>query len=139
MRQNNTVFYNAILNALSDEQVMSIINCTRDTAKTMNQIMKETNMSRTTTHRKIQSMLKNQVLVVENFIITSDGKKCKQFRSRIWGITVKYEGNNMYVIVEGNPSVMSKIQSITKKGSNQNEDLKKIHDKNVESDYLISK
>jgi hypothetical protein len=139
MTQNNAVFYNAVLHALSDKQVMSIIDCTRDTAKSMNQIMKETNMSRTTTHRKIQSMLKDQILVVENFIITPDGKKCKLFRSRISHIAVKYEGNDMYVIVEDNPHAISKIQFKVKKGRDPHEHLRKNHKENIESNYLVSK
>ena len=100
-------FYNAVLHSLADEQIMSIINCTRDTAKSMNDIITETQISRTTVHRKINSMMKNGLLVVEKFMIASDGKKSKLFRSKLSGIKIKYEDNNMFVIIEENPKVSS--------------------------------
>lgn len=98
-------FYNAVLHSLADEQIMSIINCTRDTAKSMNDIIIETQFSRTTVHRKINSMIKNGLLVVEKFMIASDGKKSKLFRSKLSGIKIKYEDNNMFVIIEENPKI----------------------------------
>ncbi|MGB9124990.1 MAG: helix-turn-helix domain-containing protein [Nitrosotalea sp.] len=107
MKVDNAAFYNAVLHSLSDEQSITIINCTRDTAKSMNDIIKETQISRTTVHRKINSMIKSGLLVVERFMVASDGKKSKLFRSKLSSIKIKHEGNNMFVIIEENPKVMS--------------------------------
>ena len=127
-------FYNAILHSLADEQIMSIINCTRDTAKSMNDIINETQNSRTTVHRKINSMIKNGLLVVEKFMIASDGKKSKLFRSKLSGIKIKYEDNNMFVIIEENPKV-TPIASIRNHVENTTA-LDKLGDN---PDYLLVK
>lgn len=103
---DDALFYNAVLHSLSDEQVKNIINCTRDTAKSMNDIITETQIARTTVHRKINSMLKNGLLVVERYMIAPDGKKSKLFRSKLSGIKIKYEGSDMFVIIEENPKVL---------------------------------
>jgi predicted transcriptional regulator len=127
-------FYNAVLHSLADDQIMSIIHCTRDTAKSMNDIISETQISRTTVHRKINSMLKNGLLVVEKFMIANDGKKSKLFRSKLSGIKIKYEDNDMFVIIEENPKV-TPISSIR----NHVENIVAL-DKSVDDpDYLLVK
>jgi hypothetical protein len=134
MTLDNVTFYNAVLHSLSDEQSMSIINCTRDTAKSMNAIIKETQISRTTVHRKINSMVKNGLLVVEKFMVASDGKKSKLFRSKLSSIKIKHEENNVFVIIEENTKV-TPITSIRN-------DMKNILDLNKskdDSDYLVIK
>lgn len=129
-----TSFYNAVLHSLTDEQIMSIINCTRDTAKSMNDIISETQISRTTVHRKINSMVKNGLLVVEKFMIASDGKKSKLFRSKLSSIKIKYEDNNMYVIIEENPKV-TPITSMR----NQVENILSLDKLGSDSDHLLVK
>jgi|GEM_PF-2485349 len=127
-------FYNAILHSLADEQIMTIINCTRDTAKSMNDIITETQISRTTVHRKINSMVKNGLIVVEKFMIASDGKKSKLFRSKLSGIKIKYEDNNMFVIVEENPKVTA-ITGIR----NHVENIFALDKLDDDTDYLLVK
>jgi predicted transcriptional regulator len=127
-------FYNTVLHSLADEQIMSIINCTRDTAKSMNDIITETQISRTTVHRKINSMLKNGLLIVEKFMIASDGKKSKLFRSKLSGIKIKYEDNNMFVIIEENQKV-SPIADI----QNHVENIKALSKSADDPDYLLVK
>jgi predicted transcriptional regulator len=105
--------HHAILDAISDGQMMDIINCIREKGKSMNDIIKETEISRTTVHRKIQSMIKNKLIEIENFAITPDGKKSKLFRTRLKSIKIKYEGNNMFVIIEEVPNIVSKIAVIS--------------------------
>ena len=127
-------FYNAVLHSLADEQIMSIINCTRDTAKSMNDIITETQIARTTVHRKINSMVKNGLLVVEKFMIASDGKKSKLFRSKLSGIKIKYEDNDMFVIIEENPKVKA-ITSIR----NPVENISALDKLGDDTDYLLVK
>ncbi|MFZ0843218.1 MAG: hypothetical protein WAN80_04995 [Nitrosotalea sp.] len=131
---DSVTFYNAMLNSLSDKQSMSIINCTHDTAKSMNDIIKETQISRTTVHRKINSMMKNGLLVVEKFMVASDGKKNKMFRSKLSSIKIKHEGNNMYVIIEENPKVMP-----TPTMQNNLKSIMTIDALRDNSDYLLVK
>lgn len=127
-------FYNAVLYSLADEQIMSIINCTRDAAKSMNDIITETQISRTTVHRKINSMMKNGLLVVEKFKIASDGKKSKLFRSKLSGIKIKYEDNNMFVIIEENPKM-----SPTANMRNRMENIVSLDKLGDTPDYLLVK
>jgi len=138
---SNNVFYRAILDAISDGQMMDIINCTRDRAKSMNEIIKETNISRTTVHRRIQYMMKNELIGIENFMITDDGKKTKLFRTRLKSIKIKYEDNNMFIIIEEFPNIVSKIavMSYIKKENGHPHASDDIHRQNVNSDYLVAK
>jgi len=134
MKIDNAAFYNAVLHSLSDEQSIAIINCTRDIAKSMNDIIKETQISRTTVHRKINSMIKSGLLVVERFMVASDGKKSKLFRSKLSSIKIKHEGNNMFVIIEENPKVMS-----TPSLQNSLESVLTLDRLNDDNDYLLVK
>lgn len=138
MVQNTTrdtaSFYNAVLHSLADEQIMSIINCTRDAAKSMNDIISETKIARTTVHRKINSMVKNGLIVVEKFMIASDGKKSKLFRSKLSGIKIKYEDNDMFVIIEENPKVRA-ITSIR----NRVESISALDKLGDDTDYVLVK
>ena len=109
MGRDNERFYRAVLNAINDDQAMRIIHCAAKSPKSMNEIMQETNIARTTIHRKLRSMVRDDLLVVENFAISRDGKKSRLFRSRVSDIQVRYEGSGMYVIVEENPKRQSKI------------------------------
>jgi predicted transcriptional regulator len=108
---DTALFYNAVLHSLADEQIMRIINCTRDAPKSMNDIIIETQIARTTVHRKINSMVKNGLLVVEKFMIANDGKKSKLFRSKLSGIKIKYEDNEMFVIIEENSKITSSVRN----------------------------
>lgn len=135
---HDTEFYGAILNALSDQQTMSIINCTSKDAKSMNEIIKETSISRTTVHRKINSMIQNKLLGVENFIITSNGKKSRLFRSRVNSIKVQYEGDIMSIIVEENPHVQSKISLISKTSEEDDKNLDNNYKESTDLDYLLA-
>ncbi len=134
MTVDSVTFYNAILHSLSDEQSMSIINCTRDTAKSMNDIIQETQISRTTVHRKINFMVKNGLLVVEKFMVASDGKKSKLFRSKLSSIKIKHERNNMFVIIEENPKVMPIAST-----RNDMENILALDKLRNDSDYLFVK
>lgn len=104
----------------------------------MNQIVRETDISRTTVHRKINSMIKDELLGIENFLITSDGKKSRLFRSRINSIKIKYEGNDMFVLVEENAHIKSKISMLSRINDENGEECSNHNSKeNVDLDYLL--
>lgn len=135
---DNKNFYREILNALSDPQIMSIINCTHKNAKSMNQIVRETDISRTTVHRKINSLIKDELLGIENFLITVNGKKSRLFRSRINSIKVKYEGNDMFVLVEENTHIKSKISMLSRTNDENNTEYPTSNsEENIDLDYLL--
>ena len=138
MSRNGEKFYQTVLNALFDQDVMRIIHCTSKNAKTMNEVIKETGLSRTTTHRKITLMMKDGLLGIENYAITPDGKKSKLFRSRLDSIKVKYEGNNMFVIIEENPNIISKILMLSY-SKNTGDECFNISEKGFDPRYLIVK
>lgn len=139
MSRNGEKFYQTVLNALFDQDVMRIIHCTSKNAKTMNDIIKETSLSRTTAHRKITLMMKDGLLGIENYAITLDGKKSKLFRSRLDSIKVKYEGNNMFVIIEENPNIISKILMLSYSKKNTGDECFNISEKGLDPRYLIVK
>ena len=79
-------------------------------------------------------MVKNGLLVVEKFMIASDGKKSKLFRSKLSGIKIKYEDNDMFVIIEENPKVTA-ITSIR----NHVENILALDKLGDDADYLLVK
>ena len=112
-------FYRTVLNILNDEQSMRIVRSTSKNAKSMIEIMQETNIARTTIHRKINSLVREGILLVENFAISKDGKKTRLFRGRVSDIRIKYERNDMFIIVEENPPSTSKILVHSQKAEDQ--------------------
>jgi len=116
-------FYRTILGLLDDEQAMRIVRSTSKNAKSMLEIMQETNIARTTIHRKINSLVKDGILLVENFAISKDGKKTRLFRGRVSNIQIKYERNDMFIIVEENPSSTSKILLHSQKKAAEDMDI----------------
>jgi hypothetical protein len=79
-------------------------------------------------------MLKNGLLVVEKFMIANDGKKSKLFRSKLSGIKIKYEDNDMFVIIEENPKV-TPIASVR----NHVENIVALDKSDDNPDYLLVK
>ena len=89
---------------MSDEDIVKILNSTKQSAKSVPTLMKLHSISHSTIYRKIKWMLENNLLVTDKIEIREDGKKFSLFKSMIKSIKVNYEDN---VIVE--------IQENTKK------------------------
>lgn len=119
MENNSEQLYRSILNALNDEQSMRIIQCTSKNAKSMNEIIQETNIARTTIHRKISSLVNNGILYVENFTISKEGKKSMLFRCRISDIKIKHENGNIFIMIGENSRGMSKLLAYSKAQENE--------------------
>jgi predicted transcriptional regulator len=81
----------AILSALADNEMINILNSTKNEAKSALMIMKIHDISHSTAYRKIKWLLDNGLLVVEKIKITDDGKKFSLLRSTLESVQVTYE------------------------------------------------
>jgi len=93
----------AILTALADPEMVSIINSTMDQSKSVYDIIMETKMLHTTAYRKIKWLVEQDLLVVDRICITDEGKKYSLFHSVFRSIVVKYE--NIKIIIEAEQNI----------------------------------
>ncbi len=91
-----------VLIALADNEMMKILDSAMNQSKSVNEILKETNISHTTGFRKIKWLLDEGLITLDKIIITPDGKKFSLYHSTLKSISVKYEDTN--VIVEAEPN-----------------------------------
>lgn len=100
---------NALLTALADEEMVKIMNCVMHRSKSFNDIAAENNdIPRTTAFRKIKWLLNQGILIVDNIVITKEGKKFSIYHSTLRAITVKYENNDVIVEAEQNFDITKK-------------------------------
>jgi len=88
----------AILTALADPEMISIINSTMYQSKSVYDIIMETKMPHTTAYRKIKWLVEQDLLVIDRICISDEGKKYSLFHSVFRSIVVKYE--NIKIIIE---------------------------------------
>ena len=93
----------AILTALADAEMVSIINSTMDQSKSVYDIIMETKMPHTTAYRKIKWLVDQDLLVIDRISISDEGKKYSLFRSVFRSIVVKYE--NIKIIIEAEQNI----------------------------------
>ena len=98
----------AILEAISDKEMVKILDCATIRPKSVNAVIKETGISHSTAYRKINWMLEQGLLYVEKIEITEDGKKFSLFKSTLKSINVRYDQGKMNVQVEYNIDVLEK-------------------------------
>lgn len=99
----------SILTMLADNEMKQILDATTYTIKSVNDIVLETGISRTTAYRKINWMLEQGLLGVMKIIITDDGKKMSLFQSVVKSIKIHYEYTQIIVEAEKNTDVMSRV------------------------------
>ncbi|MGD1834802.1 MAG: hypothetical protein ACPKQO_03680 [Nitrososphaeraceae archaeon] len=80
----------SILSALADPEMSKIIECTTLRSMSVPEIIKEIDIPHTTAYRKIKWLVDEDLLIVENIIITDDGKKYSMFRSVYRSFNVTY-------------------------------------------------
>lgn len=97
-----------ILSALADEEIVSILDSSVLESKSVNRIIKETDIPHTSAYRKVRWLLDNGLLVSERFIISPDGKKSSLFKSMFKSITVRYRPKDVIIEVENNVDVIEK-------------------------------
>ena len=101
-----------VLTALADNEMMKILDSAMNQSKSVNEILKETNISHTTGFRKIKWLLNEGLIMLDKIIITPDGKKFRLYHSTLKSINVKYEDTN--VVVEAEPNFAIAKKSIMK-------------------------
>jgi predicted transcriptional regulator len=98
----------AVLTALADNEMMKILASAMNKSKSVNEILKDTNISHTTAFRKTKWLLKEGLIIVDKIIITPDGKKFSLYLSTVKAITARYEANNVRVEAEPNSDIPRK-------------------------------
>jgi hypothetical protein len=99
----------AILTALADTELQQILDAATYQSKLANQIIKGTNMSHTTTYRKIRWLIEEKLLIVDKIEISQDGKKSSLFLTTLKSFNVKYECNNVIIEAEQNLNTLKKV------------------------------
>jgi len=98
----------AILASLADEEMVKILDSLMFHSKSINDVIRETNIAYTTCYRKNNWLLNEGLLKVDKIVITTEGKKFSQFHSVLKSINVKYEGNEIIVEAEQNFDIIKK-------------------------------
>lgn len=96
----------AILSALADDEMVKILNSTKNEAKSALVIIKLYDISHSTAYRKIKWLLDNGLLIVEKIIIPEDGKKFSLLRSAVKSVQISYE-DEVKIQITGN---VNKVQ-----------------------------
>src|SRR6266571_5004804 len=98
-----------LLVALADSDLQKILDAAMYQSKSVNQIIKETNISHTTAFRKIKWLLEEKLLIVDKIEITEEGKKSSFFRTILKSFNVKYEYNSVIIEAEQNVDTLRKV------------------------------
>ena len=99
----------SILTTLADNEMKQILDATTHTIKSINDIIIETRIPRTSAYRKINWMHEQGLLGVMKIIITDDGKKMNLFQSTLKSISINYENTQVTVEAEKNTDVMRRV------------------------------
>ncbi|MFZ0514458.1 MAG: hypothetical protein WAM14_22830 [Candidatus Nitrosopolaris sp.] len=99
----------AILAALADPELQKILDAAMYESKSVNQIIRESNVSHSTAYRKISWLVEEKLLIVDKIEITENGKKSSLFRTILKSFNVKYEYNNIVIEAEQNFDNLRKI------------------------------
>ena len=99
----------AILAALADTELQKILDSAMYQSKSVNQIMRDSNVSHSTAYRKIRWLVEEKLLIVDKIEITENGKKSSLFRTILKSFNVKYEYNNVVIETEQNFDTLRKI------------------------------
>ena len=94
-----------VLIALGDNEMRKILDSTMNHPKSINEILKDTNITHSTGFRKIKWLLKEGLIILDKIIITPDGKKFGLYHSTLKAVGVKYEDNNVSVEAEANSDI----------------------------------
>jgi predicted transcriptional regulator len=101
-----------VLTALADNEMMKVLDSAMNHSKSVNEILEETKIPRSTGFRKIKWLLKEGLIMPDKIIITPDGKKFSLYHSTLKSISIKYESTS--VVVEAEPNFAITKKSIMK-------------------------
>ncbi len=95
--------------ALADTELQTILDTVMYQSKSVNQVIRESGVSHTTSYRKIRWLLEEKLLIADKIEISEDGKKSSLFRTTLKSFTVKYEFSNIVIEAEQNFDTLRKI------------------------------
>ena len=81
----------AVLSALADPEMSSILRAVMHSPKSATEIVREGNISQTTCYRKIKWLLDEGLLVTDRIELTPEGKKYSVFKGVLKSINVTFE------------------------------------------------
>jgi DNA-binding transcriptional ArsR family regulator len=99
----------SILSALADKEMLKILDLSMYTSKSVNDILRDSDISYTTVYRKIKWLLDKELLVVDKINISSEGKKYTTFRSVLKSLVIRYKQNEIIVEAEKNVDLVRKM------------------------------
>ncbi|MDH3192134.1 MAG: helix-turn-helix domain-containing protein [Nitrosopumilus sp.] len=77
-----------IIEALSNVCTRAVLFSIKETSKDANQIAEELNLSLSTVYKTLSNLEELALVEVDQFIISNEGKKIKQYRSRIGKVEI---------------------------------------------------
>jgi DNA-binding transcriptional ArsR family regulator len=98
-----------ILTALADQEMLKILNLSMYYSRSVNDIIRQSDISYTTAYRKIKWLLDKELLVVDKINLSSEGKKYTTFRSVLKSIIIRYQQDEIIVEAEENVDLIGKI------------------------------
>jgi len=101
----------AILASLADEEMVKILDSVMIYSKSINEIIRETNIAYTTCYRKVKWLLEGGLVIVDKIVITKEGKKFSLFHTVLKSINVKYENKDVIIEAEENYDIIKKTMS----------------------------
>jgi DNA-binding transcriptional ArsR family regulator len=106
---NSDELKTSILSALADKEMLKILDLSMYTSKSVNDILRDSDISYTTVYRKIKWLLDKELLVVDKINISSEGKKYTTFRSVLKSLVIRYKQNEIIVEAEKNVDLVGKM------------------------------
>src|SRR4029078_13677395 len=91
-----------ILTALADMETLKILDLSMYNSKSVNDIVRESDISYTTIYRKIKWLLDKELLVVDKINLSPEGKKYTTFRSGLKSIIIRFKKDEISVETEEN-------------------------------------
>ncbi len=91
-----------ILEAFGDSDKKKILTSVVSESKIIYEILEECNIPQTSGYRKINSLIKNGLLLVDGFIETQDGKKTNKYRTIFQNIKINIIKNEVTVDIQMN-------------------------------------
>jgi DNA-binding transcriptional ArsR family regulator len=98
-----------ILTALADQEMLKILNLSMYYSRSVNDIIRQSDISYTTAYRKIKWLLDKELLVVDKINLSPEGKKYTTFRSVLKSIIIRYQQDEIIVEAEENVDLIGKI------------------------------
>jgi len=98
-----------MIQILSDRYSRSILFQTTLSAKSVEEVSKETNIPISTCYRRIHDMRVQGVLVIDRIVLTDDGRKYEMFKSAIKDARINIEGGKMSVEAEPNVDASGRL------------------------------